>query len=192
MSVASLNSNNQQKKKKKREYHRITKENALLIAKTYLETGNATEALRRTFKIDSPYLRNYATRSVRNSPYVQEYLEKLQSDAWRFFDNIAEIANLPLENPEKHPAIAKIKLDANKDMLDRLGYSAIKKSVVVKTSPKEIKNLAEVQKRIEELEALLAEKERDKVDYTENKPKQRIEKQNTDESQQREEKAKQE
>jgi len=192
MSVASLNNNNQQKKKKKREYHRITKENALLIAKTYLETGNATEALRRTFKIDSPYLRNYATRSVRNSPYVQEYLEKLQSDAWRFFDNIAKIAQLPVSQPERHTDLLKVKLQANKDLLDRLGYSAVKKSVVMKTSSKELKDLSAIQKRIEELEALLAEKERDKADYTENKPEKRIEKQNTDESQQREEKAKQE
>ncbi len=192
MSVASLNSNNQQKKKKKREYHKITSENAYLIAKEYIQTGNATEALRRVFNTESPYLHTRASRMIQNNTEVQQYLEKLQSDAWRFFDNIAEIANLPLENPEKHPAIAKIKLDANKDMLDRLGYSAIKKSVVVKTSPKEIKNLAEVQKRIEELEALLAEKERDKADYTENKPEKGIEKQNTDESQQREEKAKQE
>jgi len=192
MSVASLNNNNQQKKRKKREYHRITKENAFLIAKQYLQTGNATEALRRVLKIDSDNLHYRANRMLQKNTYIQEYLEKLRANADRFFDNIAEIAQLPVSQPEKHTDLLKVKLQANKDLLDRLGYSAVKKSVVMKTSSKELKDLSAIQKRIEELEALLAEKERDKADYTENKPEKRIEKQNTDESQQREEKAKQE
>jgi len=85
----------------------------------YLDTGNASEAARRNYDISDP--NGSTTRvlgnHVLNRPFVQSYLE-----------GMAEGAISRIENMSKTAKNESVKLSANKDILDRAGFSAVSRT----------------------------------------------------------------
>lgn len=88
------------------------------FAKDYLETGNGTQSALSNYDTeDENTAASIASENLRK-PKIIEYLE---SKAEKAVENIYNLANTA-ENEA-------VKLNANKDILDRAGYKAVERTV---------------------------------------------------------------
>src|SRR5438552_3585478 len=86
------------------------------FVRDYLETGNATEAAARNYDVvDRATASNIGYENVRKP----QIMAKLQSWADKASDNIYTLANKATNET--------VKLNANRDILDRTGYKPIEK-----------------------------------------------------------------
>jgi phage terminase small subunit len=113
------------------------------FADKYLETGNGTQSALASYDTTSPKTASVIAVENLAKPSVRDYIE---SQAPAAMSRIVELS-ITAENET-------VKLNANKDILDRAGYKPVEKSMTLNLNAdtKDLANpkLAEVKQRYEE------------------------------------------
>jgi hypothetical protein len=106
------------------------------FAKAYIETGNGTQAALQSYDTKDPDVAGVIASENLGKPKVQLLIDGYAAKA---VDNIQDLA----ENAENEA----VRLNANKDQLDRAGYKPVERSVTVSMeveAPQEIKDLTQI------------------------------------------------
>lgn len=107
------------------------------FAQKYIETGNGALAARETYDVSTDESARAIASQNLTKPSVQEYL---QSRAEKAAAMVYEIS--------QHGESDDVKLKASKDILDRAGYKAVDKSIVLNITPEPSERIKELAKKL--------------------------------------------
>lgn len=110
------------------------------FAKDYVESGNGTQAALKNYDVKSPEVAKVIASENLTKPNVRELIDGYAQKATKNIQILAETA----ENEA-------VRLNANKDQLDRAGYKPVEKSITVSV---EVEAQAEIKALTEKLNAL--------------------------------------
>jgi phage terminase small subunit len=105
------------------------------FAKTYVETGNGTQSALAHYNTKDPDVAGVIASENLGKPKVRELIDGYAARATTNIQTLAETA----ENES-------VRLNANKDQLDRAGYKPVERTMSVSVeveAPKEIRELAQ-------------------------------------------------
>jgi phage terminase small subunit len=99
----------------------VVTENQREFAKKYVELGSPTEAYRQAYpNFQGKYISQEAWRLLKN-PKIRDLIDQIQQDVRARFVLMAPEALERLENLAKDADSEKVRLEANKEILDRAG-----------------------------------------------------------------------
>lgn len=110
------------------------------FAKDYVETGNGRQAALRNYNVKSPEVAAVIASENLTKPNVRDLIEGYAQKATKNIQTLAETA----ENEA-------VRLNANKDQLDRAGYKPIEKTLNVNIEAEASPEIKELAQKLNEL-----------------------------------------